>query len=50
MFNVDVDECSESSRNNCDSNAECADTVGSFICSCLVGFSGNGTNCSGKQL
>ena len=44
---TDIDECSNSSFNNCDSNAECEDTIGSFQCSCLRGFSGDGTICSG---
>ena len=44
---ADVDECSNSSLNNCDSNAECRNTIGSYQCSCLQGFMGNGTYCSG---
>lgn len=36
---------------NCDSNAECMDTEGSYNCSCVSGFVGNGTSgqCSGKH-
>ena len=48
MFvSLDIDECSSSSLNDCDINAECTDTIGSFECNCIVGFSGDGTNCSG---
>ena len=28
----DIDECADASRNNCKSNATCANTVGSYIC------------------
>ena len=31
--------------NNCDKWASCKDTVGSFECTCLVGYAGNGTSC-----
>ena len=44
---TDIDECSDWSLNDCDSKAACVDTVGSFQCHCLSGFSGDGTNCSG---
>lgn len=33
---------------NCDDeNANCMDTVGSFLCMCNVGFSGDGVSCDG---
>ena len=31
--------------NNCDVNANCANTVGNFTCTCLNGYEGNGTHC-----
>ena len=40
----DVNEC-EIGSDNCDENAECTDTIGSFNCSCKFGYSGNGTFC-----
>ena len=40
----DVNEC-EIGSDNCDENAECTDTIGSFNCSCNFGYSGNGTFC-----
>ena len=40
----DVNEC-EIGSDNCDENAECTDTTGSFNCSCNFGYSGNGTFC-----
>ncbi|XP_065180019.1 fibrillin-2-like [Sycon ciliatum] len=41
----DIDECSPSSVNDCDSSAACTNTVGSFTCSCNAGYHGNGTTC-----
>ena len=43
----DVDECS--GMNGCDINAACVDTIGSFICICDNGYTGNGTYCEGKK-
>ena len=34
-------------RHNCDSNANCTDTEGSFDCQCLQGFQGDGVTCRG---
>ena len=32
---------------DCDVNAKCTNTVGSYLCECNDGYSGNGTYCSG---
>lgn len=40
----DVDECADGS-NDCDDNAECTNTPGSFECACSRGFVGDGTTC-----
>jgi len=32
----------------CHSNANCTDTDGSFNCTCVAGFEGDGFNCTGK--
>ncbi|KAL9960980.1 hypothetical protein ACROYT_G029852 [Oculina patagonica] len=45
MSTVDADECN-ASLPICDVNAECHNTVGSFICACKPGFSGDGFTCS----
>ena len=43
----DTDECVDPSDNNCSSNANCTDTIGSYDCTCVIGYSGNGFTCEG---
>jgi len=48
--NVDV-ECTDvdewtSNTDNCDINASCTNTSGSFSCACAAGYIGDGTTCS----
>ena len=43
---LDFNEC-EDSTDNCDSNATCTNTPGSFTCSCNEGYCGNGRTCYG---
>ena len=43
---VDFNEC-EDGTNSCDVNAECTNTDGSYTCSCLSGYSGDGVICMG---
>ena len=45
---IDVDECSADSG-QCDVNADCINSAGSYSCSCKQGFNGNGTTCEGMQ-
>ena len=41
--------CEESeSRHRCDSNAQCTDSPGSYSCTCIAGFSGDGVDCDGR--
>ena len=49
FLNADVNECSEG-VDDCDINSDCADTDGSFSCTCREGYLGNGTFCSSKML
>ncbi|XP_022794480.1 loricrin-like isoform X2 [Stylophora pistillata] len=41
----DLDECTVGTH-ECEENAECNNTLGSYKCTCKVGFQGNGTNCT----
>ena len=43
----DIDECIDSSDNNCSSNANCTDTIGSYDCTCVIGYTGDGFRCEG---
>ncbi len=47
ILHLDVDECTDSGH-NCNANAVCNNTAGSFTCSCNAGYIGNGVNCTGK--
>lgn len=42
---IDVDECTLGTH-NCDGNATCTNTSGSYICKCNQGYYGDGTSCS----
>ena len=43
---VDIPEC-ERGLDDCDSNATCINTIGSYKCTCNTGFTGDGFNCTG---
>ena len=43
----DINECESEMANDCDVNADCTDTVGSYDCSCRSGYEGDGFNCKG---
>ncbi|WP_437681990.1 calcium-binding EGF-like domain-containing protein [Sorangium sp. So ce131] len=42
---VDVDECA-AGTDNCDANAACTNTAGSFTCACNTGYTGDGVTCT----
>ncbi|XP_078482065.1 uncharacterized protein LOC100177807 [Ciona intestinalis] len=51
LFNsvcIDTNECL--SPSTCDPNALCTNTVGSFICTCYDGYTGDGRLCTGKLM
>ena len=35
---------------NCNDNATCTDTEGSFTCMCNAGFTGDGVMCAGNNI
>ena len=44
---LDIDEC-EATRNICHQYANCSNVLGSYVCHCTAGFSGDGKlNCDG---
>ena len=50
FFIADVNECLNATLNNCNANANCTNTEGSFTCKCNIGFIGDGyANCTGKE-
>ena len=46
---ADVNECI-TGEHNCDANADCNNTEGSFECTCKGGYSGNGVDCIGDYI
>lgn len=42
---TDIDECTNNT-NNCDPNAICTNTPGSFMCACPQGYTGDGKTCT----
>lgn len=49
MFLSDQDECSAEDH-NCNLNADCVNTPGSYRCTCKEGFNGDGFSCSGEEM
>ena len=45
---VDIDEC-QWNIDECDINASCNNTEGSYQCTCNSGYWGSGLNCTGKR-
>ena len=44
----DTDECVQR-LDNCNQNAVCMNTIGSFDCSCNDGFTGDGVTCTSRS-
>ena len=47
MHSSDFNECI-AETDNCDTNATCTNTPGSFTCTCNQGYTGDGVMCTGK--
>ena len=47
LFGVDIIEC-DTDNGGCSSAASCTNTVGSFSCACLTGYTGDGFTCDGE--
>ena len=45
---TDVDECTDNTH-DCDLNATCTNTIGSFECVCNAGFAGDGHTCDATE-
>ena len=45
-FVADIPEC-ERGLDGCDPNATCTNTIGSYVCNCNTGFTGDGFTCPG---
>ena len=45
---ADINECESNDSNNCDENAQCSNTEGSYTCSCNTGYTGDGVICTSK--
>lgn len=47
----EVGNCGDSSKNNCNENADCIDIhPGRHFCTCKVGFIGDGFRCDGNNI
>ena len=46
-YNTDIDECALG-LDNCSPSATCINSIGSFQCECLPGYSGDGVTCEGQ--
>ena len=44
ITSLDIDECSEETH-NCDSHADCTNNIGSYKCTCTIGYTGDGFHC-----
>jgi len=45
---TDINECA-TNNGGCSTVADCRNTLGSFTCTCPLGYSGDGFTCTGKS-
>ena len=48
IISLDYNECLQNT-DACDQNADCTNIVGSHICQCRSGYTGDGNTCTGKN-
>ena len=48
LVTLDVNECQSEDNHSCHSKATCFNNVGSYTCSCIDGYSGDGFTCIGN--
>ena len=48
LHHTDTDEC-QMEMDDCDMNAVCTNTPGSFTCTCKDGYEGDGTTCNSEN-
>ena len=48
LFLADLEECATNTH-NCDVNADCVNTIGSYSCKCRAGYTGGEQTCNGKK-
>ena len=46
LLSSDINECL--GNNSCSIYANCTNTIGLYLCSCVVGFEGDGINCTSE--
>ena len=46
---LDIDECKRN-LSSCHVNADCLNTIGSYVCRCHTGYIGDGTTCNGNSI
>lgn len=49
LFLLDINEC-EDGTHDCDVNADCTNTRGSFSCTCKIGYEADGDDCRGENV
>ena len=47
QFYADIDECT-TGQHGCNENANCMNTLGSYVCQCFNSFIGDGHQCTRK--
>ena len=49
LLSLDINECEQGAKCKLKKNSECVNTVGSYECACVSGYSGDGNLCEGKK-